>query len=52
MIPFRPTRFARKSCLLSFNLLLTFIDGIDALARLGPRVLREGAKDVVFAVRA
>lgn len=52
LIAYGPTRFASKAGQLAGNHFLTIVEGLDALVRLGPRVLREGAKPVVFSVRS
>ena len=48
LIAYGPTRFASKAGQLAGNHFLTIVDRLDELAQIGPRVLREGARDVVF----
>jgi hypothetical protein len=51
LIAYGPTCFASKAGQLAGNHFLTIADNLDALAHLGPRVLREGQKEVVFSAR-
>jgi hypothetical protein len=51
LFPYGPTQFASKAGVLAGNHFATIVDGVAQLAELGPRVLWEGAQDIVFSER-